>query len=109
MKRILFKIVLILVAVPILGVLSFAGVEDDLKGNMSKTKCIHSWNYDKSAFRVYFNTELCKKNEGAATLLTVRYVFESNKKKFPRKIEVYNNNGNLIDSYPFERIPSLAK
>lgn len=86
---------------------SIAGVDEDLKKNLGHTDCIHSWTYNNSAFKLYLNSERCKKNEAPAALLAIRYIFEANNKKFPKRIEILDNKGNKIDSYPFGRIPSL--
>ena len=88
---------------------SIAGVDNDLSRNLSKSMCIHSWKYDKSAFKLYLNPALCKKNETTAILLTIRYIFESNGSEFPKRIEIYTNYGKQLGSYPFENIPSLVK
>ncbi|PXF50650.1 MAG: hypothetical protein C4B57_11865 [Deltaproteobacteria bacterium] len=84
-------------------------INDDLNNNLSKSKCIHSWKYNKSTFKLYLNTALCKENETSAALLAIRYIFESNKSKFPKRIEIYTNYGKQLASYPFENIPSLVK
>jgi hypothetical protein len=88
---------------------NMAGVDYDLNNNLSKSKCIHSWKYNESAFRLYLNTALCKENETSAALLTIRYIFESDRSKFPKRIEIYNNYGKQLASYPFENIPSLTE
>ena len=85
-----------------------AGVDDDLKKNLGKSRCIKSWHYNKSVFKIYFDPNQCKQKEPTATLLTVRYIFESNKAKFPKQIEIDYGNG-PVDSYPFSNIPSLNK
>jgi len=104
------SIIMIVVCMVIIFPLrSIAGVDEDLKKNLNKSECIHSWTYNKSAFKLYLNPERCKKNEAPAALLAIRYIFEANNKKFPKRIEIFNNRGNKIDSYPFERIPSLTK
>jgi hypothetical protein len=91
-----------------LPLFAYSGVDDELNRNLSKSKCVKTWRYDKSAFRIYFNTKECKQKEPTAVLMAVRYIFESNKAKFPKRIEVDYGNG-PIDSFPFAKIPSLTK
>lgn len=100
-------VVFLLILVLAFPLFSIAGVDEDLKKNLGHTDCIHSWTYNKSAFKIYLNSERCKKNEAPAALLTIRYIFEANNKNFPKRIDIFDNRGNKIDSYPFERIPSL--
>jgi hypothetical protein len=69
------------------------GVDDELTNNLSKSKCVKSWEHNSSTFKLYLNTALCKDQEASATLLTIRYIFESNKSKFPKGIEIYDNHG----------------
>ena len=105
-KLLIFIIMCIIVN---LSSLSIAGVDEELKKKLEKHDFIHSWTYNKSAFKLYINPEHYKENQAPAALLTIRYIFEVNKKKFPKRIEVFDNRGNRISSYPFERIPSIAK
>ncbi|MDO8283197.1 MAG: hypothetical protein Q7U10_11355 [Thermodesulfovibrionia bacterium] len=86
-----------------------AGVDDALQKNLSKSDCVQSWKYNKSAFKLYLNTDSCEDNETTAVLVTIRYLFESNNHTFPKKIEVFNSVGKEMGSYPFENIPSLSQ
>jgi hypothetical protein len=100
--------VLVLVIVLLFPVAAMAGVDNDLQKNLSKSNCIQTWKYNKSAFKLYLNTGLCKENETTAALLTIRYLFESNKAKFPSRIIIYNAlTGKEMANYPFKNIPSL--
>jgi hypothetical protein len=100
--------VLVLVIVLLFPVAAMAGVDNDLQKNLSKSNCIQTWKYNKSAFKLYLNTGLCKENETNVALLTIRYLFESNKAKFPSRIIIYNAlTGKEMANYPFKNIPSL--
>ena len=103
----MIKLLSIMALTLVIPVLSIAGVNQDLKENLGKSKCIDSWTYNESAFKLYFNPSLCKKKESTATLLTIRYLFESNNHSFPERIELYNNSGVDMESYPFTHIPDL--
>jgi hypothetical protein len=111
MRGAIMKRTMIVVAAMILifPVFALAGVDDELTKNLNKTECVHSWQYNKSAFKLYLSSSLCKENETTATLLTIRYIFEANKSKFPKKIEIYTDYGKQLASYPFKNIPSLVK
>ena len=102
--KILFFILTTSLLIPI-SVL--AGVDDDFNKNLGNHPCVHSWEYNKTAFKIYLNPLKCKDGDTTATLLTIRYIFESNNAKFPKRIEIYNNLGKKLESYPFENIPSL--
>ena len=104
MKKAIFTLILIF----LFPTFTFAGVDNELQKNLSKSNCIQTWKYNKSAFKLYLNTGLCKENETTAALLTIRHIFESNKAKFPSKIIIYNSMSNkVLGSYPFKNIPSL--
>lgn len=102
--KILFIILTIslLIPTPLL-----AGVDDDLNKNLGNHPCVHSWGYNKAAFNIYLNPLYCKDGDTTATLLTIRFIFESNNAKFPKRIEIFNNLGKKLESDPFENIPSL--
>ncbi len=89
-------------------VLSIAGVDAELKNNLSKTNCIKSWKYNKSVFKLHLNPENCKENEAVAVLLAIRSIFELNNAEFPKNIEIHYGNSPKPDLYPFSRIPSLV-
>jgi len=103
------KIIFISVAILLFPILSIAGLDKDLNDNLSKSRCVQSWKYDRSAFKLYLNPYACKENESSAAILTVRYMFESNNHTFPERIKIYNSAGEDMGSYPFENIPSLVK
>ena len=67
---------------------------------------IKSWKHTASVFKLYFNADYCNQGEPTAALMTIRYIYEANHTKFPKKIEVDYGNG-IVDSYPFTNIPSL--
>lgn len=97
----------LLIFVSAFPLFSIGGVDEDLKNNLGNHDFIHSWKYNKSAFKLYFNYESCKEGQAAATLLTIRNIFEANNKNFPKRIEIYNKRGDKMLSYPFENIPSI--
>ncbi len=84
-----------------------AGVDEDLANNFKKVACIDHWEYNKSVFKIYFNPLLCKEKDVTVALLGVRYMFESNKVKISKQIEIYNNFGKKLESFPFKKIPTL--
>jgi hypothetical protein len=100
----IFVIWIILLFIPLT---SFASaVDKELDKQLGHTSCIKSWKYDKAAFRIYFSPNNCKSGECSAALLTIRYIFESNKATFPKKIIIDLGNGE-VQSYPFKNIPTL--
>ncbi len=82
-------------------------VNRDLAKNLNGNTCIHAWEYNKSAFKLSLNTAFCKKYETTAILITIRYIFESDGSKFPKRIKLYSSSGEKLGSYPFKNIPSL--
>jgi len=86
---------------------AYQSVVNELHNNLSKSKCVSSWDYNSSAFKLYLNTALCKDKEATAVLLTIRHIFESNNSKFPKLIKIYSISGESLGSYPFEDTPSL--
>lgn len=100
------RIFLFLMIVLFVPSVALAGnVDKELQKQLGHTPCIKSWNYNKSAFKILFSPNNCKPQECNASLLTIRYIFESNKAKFPKKIII--NTGSQVQTYPFENIPTL--
>ena len=101
------KIFFILTASLLIPISVLAGVDDDFNKNLGNHPCVHSWKYNKATFDIYLNPLGCKDGDTTTILLTIRYIFESNKAKFPKRIQIYNNLGKKLESGPFENIPSL--
>ena len=109
MKRLITHILIAWSISLLFPLIVYAGLDDDLNGNLTnKTNCLKSWQYNKSAFNIYFDANQCKKGEATAALLTVRYIFESNNATFPKNIVIDFGDG-TVESYPFSNIPSLTK
>ena len=106
MDRFIMRIFIILLITLLCPLLVFAGIDDDFNKNLNKSKCIKSWKHTASVFKLYFNADYCNQGEPTAALMTIRYIYEANHTKFPKKIEVDYGNG-IVDSYPFTNIPSL--
>ncbi len=107
MYKLAMRIFIVWMIILFIPLTALAGnIDKELKKQLSHTKCIKSWNYDYSAFRIFFSPYDCKPQECSAALLTVRYIFESNKAKFPQKIII--DTGSEVQSYPFVNIPTLV-
>ncbi len=81
-------------------------VDEELTKQLGHTACIRSWEYSRKGFKIYFFPYNCKPKEITAAILTVRYIFESNKANFPDIITADLGNGE-VQSYPFSNIPTL--
>ena len=106
MYKLAMRIFIVWLVILFIPLTLFAGnIDKELKKQLGHTKCIKTWNHDRSAFRIFFSPYECKPQECSAALLTVRYIFESNKTKFPKEIII--DTGSEVQSYPFTNIPTL--
>jgi hypothetical protein len=54
-RRLLTRVLIAWLVTLLVPLLVSAGMDEDLKKNLSKSKCIKSWQYNKSVFKIYFD------------------------------------------------------
>ena len=102
------KLFIIAICILILPQYLLADLENDLKKNLDKSKCLESWNYTNNSFTISMKESRCDEGEPTAILLTIRYLYESNNEKFPKYIVVKYSHG-ITEKYPFTNIPSMIE
>lgn len=80
-------------------------VDKELKKQLGHHPFITAWEYDKQDFKIKFDNRYYQAGMVAATLMTTRLCFESNKAPFPQNIVIFGVGE--VQQYPFSNIPTL--